>query len=217
MSLLHRDCTEVKSVLPTAQSGVYVFKACESCEIKEVFCDMEIDGGGWMVFQNRKDGSVDFYRNWKDYKNGFGEVCGEYWLGNEYLHQLTSSDTYDLRIDIGDEGGFAVFSDFTVGSEDKKYVMDFSSYINGTKGDSLTYHKGMKFSTKDQNNDGGVYDCAVKFTGAWWFKTCFEIHLIGKFDDVDQVAFGIIWMGQVDRHFTRYYRASMKLRRTSTG
>ena len=51
-------------------------------------CDMETDGGGWLVIQKRINGSVDFYRNWTDYVYGFGDLEGEFWYGLENIHAL---------------------------------------------------------------------------------------------------------------------------------
>lgn len=42
------------------------------------------------MVQNRYEGSVDFYRDWHDYKHGFGNIGGEFWLGLEKLHILTN-------------------------------------------------------------------------------------------------------------------------------
>ncbi|CAJ0947740.1 unnamed protein product [Ranitomeya imitator] len=55
-----------------------------------VLCDMITDGGGWIVFQRRVDGSEDFYQDWETYKRGFGNQATEFWLGNENIHRLTS-------------------------------------------------------------------------------------------------------------------------------
>lgn len=34
----------------------------------QVWCEQEIDNGGWTVIQTRRDGSVNFFRNWDNYK-----------------------------------------------------------------------------------------------------------------------------------------------------
>ena len=65
----------------------------------EVYCDMKTDGGGWTVFHKRFNGFVGFYRNWDEYKKGFGDLRGEYWLGNEKIHQLTEIPS-QLRVEI---------------------------------------------------------------------------------------------------------------------
>ena len=150
----------------------------------QVYCDMETDGGGWVVFQRRMDGTVDFYRNWTDYVKGFGDLNGEFWLRLNKIHRLTtaqSTGSTALRADMKDFNGimrYAKYTTFRVLDSSRKYQLNIAGY-SGTAGDDLAYHNGMKFSTKDQDNDRYVQNCAVLYKGAWWYNNCHRSNLNG--------------------------------------
>ena len=107
------------------KNGVYAINP-DSSGVIEVFCDQTTAGGGWLVFQKRLDGSVDFYLGWAQYKRGFGPLTGEFWLGLDKIHRLTSSGSYKLRVDLEDFGGntyYAEYDFFEVASEGEKYKL----------------------------------------------------------------------------------------------
>ena len=139
---------------------------------------MDTDGGGWTVFQRRQDGSGDFYREWNDYKRGFGNIGVEFWLGLDYIHWLLSLNKSgnELRVDLGDAKGnrtYAKYSTFSIGDESTRYVLNVSGY-SGNAGDSLDTHHEMKFTTKDQDNDAYTSgNCAHAYPGGWWYRNCY--------------------------------------------
>ena len=97
----------------------------------DVFCDQTTGGGGWSVFQKRMNGSVDFYLGWAEYKQGFGNLNGEFWLGLEKIHRMTSSGGYKLLVDLEDSAGnivYAEYASFGVGNERTKYQLTVGSY-----------------------------------------------------------------------------------------
>ena len=101
----------------------------------DVFCDQKTAGGGWTVFQKRLDGSVDFYRGWADYKRGFGNLNGEFWLGLDKIHRLTKTKN-KLRVDLEDTKGktaYAEYDMFAVTSEKANYQLSLGAYsLKGT-------------------------------------------------------------------------------------
>jgi len=175
----YKDCAELyKSGIQ--HSGVYTINP-DGLGAFDVFCDQTAAGGGWSVFQRRMDGSVDFYRVWADYKRGFGNLSGEFWLGLDKIHRLTNSRGYKLRVDLEDLAGntvYAEYDSFGVGSEGAKYQLSIGSY-SGTAGDSLDYHNGYPFTTKDQDNDSHSGNCAMQYKGAWWYRHCHTSNLNG--------------------------------------
>ena len=191
------SCACIRRQNNESQSGVYKILGFNSTTASLVYCDMETDGGGWTVFQRRQDGSVDFYRDWNDYKNGFGNARGEFWLGLDILHWLLSlSDNGNrLQVDLGDADGerrYAEYATFSIGDESTKYVLSVSGY-SGDAGDSLgPTHSAMKFTTKDQDHDTLDGDnCAVVYRGGWWFKDCHDSGLNGEYNGTADA--GIWW------------------------
>ncbi|XP_030391379.1 ficolin-2-like isoform X1 [Gopherus evgoodei] len=168
------------------------------CNAMTVLCDMDTDGGGWIVFQRRVDGSVDFFRDWNLYKRGFGSQLSEFWLGNDNIHLLTSLGTNELRVDLRDFDNkyqFATFGSFKIAGETEKYKLILGAFVNGTAGDSLTIHNHMPFTTQDCDNDQYSDNCATSFKGAWWYKACHWSNLNGLYlrGTHESYADGVNW------------------------
>eukprot|EP00058_Branchiostoma_floridae_P023774 XP_002609264.1 hypothetical protein BRAFLDRAFT_124749 [Branchiostoma floridae] len=177
------DCGQVVANGET-ESGPFTVYPSDGGEPIEVWCDMETDGGGWIVFQRRQDGSVDFWRRWREYRAGFGENTGEFWLGNENIHRLSHQGDYQLRIDLADgtDAVYGEWDNFKLGSESDLYKLNIGEY-SGTSGDSLTYHNNRPFSTRDKDNDVALSHCAFAYHGAWWYKNCHRSNLNGQYGD----------------------------------
>ncbi|XP_011722995.2 ficolin-2 isoform X5 [Macaca nemestrina] len=186
------------------------------CRPLTVLCDMDTDGGGWTVFQRRVDGSVDFYRDWAAYKQGFGSWLGEFWLGNDNIHALTAQGTSELRVDLvdfEDNHQFAKYRSFKVADEKEKYNLVLGAFVEGSAGDSLTSHNNHSFSTKDQDNDLSTGNCAVMYQGAWWYRTCHVSNLNGRYlrGAHDSFANGINWKSGKGYNYS-YKVSEMKVR-----
>ena len=145
---VYKNCAEVYKSGDKI-SGVYKINP-DGLGKFEVLCDQKTAGGGWTVFQKRRDGSVDFFRAWDDYKRGFGNLNGEFWLGLDKIHRLTVSGGYKLRIDLEDIHGktaFAEYSSFSVTSERAKYQLNLGSY-SGTLTIGIESF-GQKYAAKE--------------------------------------------------------------------
>jgi hypothetical protein len=93
-------------------------------------------GRGWTVFQRRVDGSENFYRNWTDYKTGFGNLSGEFWLRLDKIHRLSACGLNVLRVDLEtfeDEKAYAIYESFSVGNESEVYILNVGNYSGTNK------------------------------------------------------------------------------------
>ncbi|XP_066266447.1 angiopoietin-related protein 7-like [Branchiostoma lanceolatum] len=180
------DCSSLFRSGTTA-SGVYSVRLNPALQM-EVYCDMETSGGGWTVIQRRQDGSVPFNRTWEEYKQGFGNKNGEYWLGNDIIHFLTTQKAYRLRVDLEEWGGqrrFSEYNTFRVGgpvqNSTQNYRLEVSGY-QGNAGDAMIINNGMSFSTIDRDNDVLRGSCSRhRGNAGWWFRACGSALLNGRY------------------------------------
>ncbi|XP_060010501.1 tenascin isoform X2 [Lagenorhynchus albirostris] len=206
-----RDCSQAMLNGDTT-SGVYtVYLNNDKTQKQEVFCDMTSDGGGWIVFLRRKNGREDFYRNWKAYTAGFGDLKEEFWLGLDTLNKITAQGQYELRVDLRDHGqsAYAVYDKFSVGDARTRYRLKVEGY-SGTAGDSMAYHNGRSFSTFDKDTDSAITNCALSYKGAFWYKNCHRVNLMGRYGDNNHSQ-GVNWFHWKGHEYSIQF-AEMKLR-----
>ena len=125
-----------------------------------------------LLIQQHVDGSDAFNRSWAEFKVGFNDTSGNYWLGNDLLSELTR---YKLRFDLQARDGtwyYAQYSSFVVQSEANNYKLLVAEYT-GNAGDALIVQDGMMFTTYDRDNDRmDSGNCAVDNGGGFWYNYC---------------------------------------------
>ncbi|PIK38846.1 putative ficolin-2 [Apostichopus japonicus] len=198
-SVTPKDCQEIYDD-GSRNNGIYRIKPTGwTGSAFEVYCNMT-DGGGWTVFQRRVDASKDFNLGWNRYKQGFGNLNNNFWLGNDQLYYLTNQKRYEIRIDLVNiyrDPYYAKFDFFRINNESDNYRLTEVGTYSGTAdtggrstpdGYALSYHLNQQFSTKDRDNDAHSYFNCARYYGAWWHNACYYSNLNGVYG-----AYDIYW------------------------
>jgi len=129
-----------------------------------------------ILIQQNVDGSNFFDRSWAEFKVGFGDTSGNFWLGNDLISQLSLTGNYKLRFDLQENGTndwyWAEYTTFTVLDEASNYRLQVAGYSSDTGYDALGYSNGMMFTTYDRDNDQWINNCALYTGGGFWYKKC---------------------------------------------
>jgi len=138
-----------------------------------------------LIQQNNGSGSMN--RPWAEFKVGFGDPSGNYWLGNDLLSQLTvtANNRYKLRFDLQQNRTgnwyYAEYSTFRVLSEADGYMMLVGGYSGNAGRDAFgPSHNGEKFTTVDRENDRYTsLNCAALMGGGFWWRNCGRCYVNG--------------------------------------
>ncbi|XP_041379738.1 angiopoietin-related protein 1-like [Gigantopelta aegis] len=159
-------------------NGLYAVQPRDDGGPINVWCN-----NGWLVIQRRREGSENFFKTWKEYKDGFGVLEKEFWLGNTNIHRITSQGNYKLRIIMEDNYNDrldALYENFTIASEKDDFRLHVG-YFKGNGDNELSYHSGFRFSTKDEDHDESNGNCAKLHEGGWWYGNCTRSNLNGHY------------------------------------
>jgi len=128
------------------------------------------------MIQQNVNGSRIFSRSWEEFKVGFSDSRGNYWLGNDLLSQLTRSGRYKLRFDLQSRSNtsnwyYAEYSTFIVQPESSNYRLEVYGYSGNAGRDSLSEQNGAMFSTLDRDNDQKSSEqcCTAARSGGFWY------------------------------------------------
>ena len=175
--------------------------------------------GGWTVFMRRYDGSQDFYFYWNHYKEGFGDLGKEHWLGNDKLYYLTNQEQYStMRMDVTIWSNglkkFASYNRFRVENETNKYRLHVSGYTGNTNQDHWATHNEMEFSTRDRDNDRISKSCSQLFKAAHWYKDCYDVNPTGLYKPTGGDSINLWNNGTRKRNVVR--QMTLKIKRVIT-
>ncbi|RWS14002.1 Techylectin-5B-like protein [Dinothrombium tinctorium] len=166
----------------------------------KVYCDMNDAGGGWTVIMRRGRFSesrrqISFNQSWDGYKDGFGDFLDEFWLGNDLIHSLTTSEPNELQIDLeAFDGDFISlqYEHFSIANENNNYTLSIGRPKGSAKQQNVAYsfcnHDKMPFSTYDKNLSGNMINCAASCGGGWWFDMvkCHYVFLNAPYSGSDE-------------------------------
>ena len=207
------DCSDLDA---GSASGIYSILPSSDYRPIRAYCDMDSTGETWTVIQRRDDiqPRQDFYLGWAEYRQGFGNLTGEFWWGLENIHQLTASNhtQYELRVELetfdGDKA-YAVYHGFGVSSEDDGYRLR-ASYVTGSAEDGLRLSVNQEFSTHDRDQDEWPGNCADFCQGGWWYRACGYSNMNGRYKDNSTWSWDGIWWKTWS--YESLKRADMKIR-----
>ena len=176
-----RHCNDFSRIRkPPADSGITIIRPDDG-EPFPVYCNMNMFGGGWNRILYRYSRQMSFNLDWDAYKNGFGYLGSDGWLGLDKIHRLTKNKPATLLVNLYDKSGnyyYPQYKTFQVGSEATKYQLYIGNFT-GDGGDSLSYSNMAKFTTYDQDHDTNSGNCASSYRGGWWYYSCSQGKLTG--------------------------------------
>ena len=179
------------------------------------YCDMETDGGGWIVILRRVGGKRSFNKNWRKYVKGFGVLDRDFWLGLDAMHQLTTEARTELRVDLRHQNGtwfYAHYSTFHVAGARDYYRLTVEGYDNrSSTTDAFKEHNGRPFSTLDNPHGPFARICADRIQAGWWYKYCGLTVLTEPYYD-DEVPLGVRWRHGEWGYNERFTYVEMKVR-----
>ena len=220
-------------MFPSAKSGLYAIRdPCLTGDKRfstsrlTVYCDMETDGGGWIVIQRRNAsmGWVNFTRNYADYEKGFGDLDGEFWIGLKNIYELTNQDDVALRMSTWNDPTWLIitwnYQSFRISDESQGYTFLSLGSNNGSSSVFTPFRHGedslYRFHTYDHYY---IRNCGFLTQSGWWYYRdhCVEFsnlngrHQPSGVPGADQLREGIMWYTRYSG-YDYYTHAEMKIR-----